>query len=257
MVHIEAIPAFSDNYIWLIQGSGENWVVDPGDAQPVIDRLDALGVELTGVIITHHHFDHTGGLAELTARYSPTIIAPHNPTIEPAHLRVGEGGRVQCAGLNFRVMEVPGHTMDHIAYFSDDLPDQPVLLCGDTLFAGGCGRVFEGNPPMMLASLEKLAELPPATRCYCAHEYTMANLAFAQAVEPANQDLQARLHRDQQARDNQQPTVPSTLGDELATNPFLRCANDSVVAAAKERAPRCADDTASVFTVIREWKNNF
>lgn len=255
MAQIDAIPAFSDNYIWHLHGAGEHWVVDPGDANPVIERLDALGAQLTGILVTHHHFDHIGGLNDLIERYQPRIIAPHNPAIEPAELRVKAGDSVNAAGLDFRVIEVPGHTLDHIAYFSDK-GDRPVLFCGDTLFAGGCGRIFEGDPAMMLASLQKLATLPADTACYCAHEYTLANLAFAAAVEPKNQALQSRISACQTQRSADIPTVPSFLSEELATNPFLRYQQPEVIEAAQQQEPGISGDTA-VFAAIREWKNNF
>ena len=228
MLNVTPIPAFSDNYIWCITrsdgsdvGDGDAGndgvggkhavVVDPGDAGPVLQHLSAKGLTLAGIIITHHHFDHTGGIDDLLAeRQVP-----------------GEGDNVEILGVDWRIIEVPGHTLDHIAYYTATT-SPPTLLCGDTLFAGGCGRVFEGNPAMMLSSLKKLAALPAETRLYCAHEYTMANLAFAEAVEPDNRVLQERKQRDATRRERDEPTVPSQLGTELATNPFLRCAQPDV-----------------------------
>jgi len=181
MLAIEPIPAFNDNYIWLLRRSDspEAVVVDPGDAVPVLEALARRDLRLTGILVTHHHPDHVGGLARLVAETAPTVYGPHNPAISGIDRRLGAGDRIELLGRSFEVMEVPGHTLDHIAYFSAGEP--PLLFCGDTLFAGGCGRLFEGTAPMMHRSLQSLAALPPETRVYCAHEYTLANLAFARA----------------------------------------------------------------------------
>ncbi len=259
MLDVTPIPAFSDNYIWCLNHSGDNQavVVDPGDARPVLKALAERGLELAGVIITHHHFDHTGGLDALLAHRKVPVWGPANPAISQISERLREGDRVAILGIEWTVMEVPGHTLDHIAFYAEDTGGDPCLFCGDTLFAGGCGRVFEGNPGMMLGSLDKLAALPASTRIYCAHEYTMANLAFAAAVEPDNAALKARISHDQGLRDRDVPTVPSTLALELDTNPFLRCAQPAVVdkVLAEERAT--ASDPVSVFAAVRGWKDNF
>lgn len=257
MLDVTPIPAFSDNYIWCINRSGERdaFVVDPGDGGAVLEALAHRGLELAGVLITHHHLDHTGGLDRLLAHRSVPVFGPHNPGVAQISHRLGEGDRIEVLGVHWQVIEVPGHTLDHIAYFGD--PGTPVLFCGDTLFAGGCGRVFEGNPAMMLASLDKLASLPPETRVYCAHEYTLANLAFAAAVEPENPALKARIGRDQASRDRNEPTVPSTLGLELETNPFLRCAETSVAAHMQQRDQVDPSDPVAVFAAVRGWKDNF
>ena len=257
MLQIEPIPAFSDNYIWLLRDDAgeEAWVVDPGDAQPVIDRLDGLNLNLTGVIITHHHFDHVGGLDILCAKYQCRVYGPHNPAITQVTDRLADGDVATVLGREFRVLEVPGHTLDHIAYFH--YSDQPVLLCGDTLFAGGCGRVFEGTAPMMHKSLRSLAALPAATRVYCAHEYTLANLAFASAVEPGNVALQERVSEAQATRARDEATVPSTIGLELATNPFLRCESGDLVASLREQGKLAGETGDEVFATVRSWKDNF
>lgn len=257
MLTIEPISAFSDNYIWLIYDSATRraFVVDPGDAEPVRSRLDALGLTLEGVLITHHHFDHVGGLPTLCAEGGLTVFGPHNPGIEQITSRLSAGDSIEVLGHRFDVLEVPGHTLDHIAYFHGG--EQPVLFCGDTLFAGGCGRLFEGDAKMMLASLDSLAALPSGTKVYCAHEYTLANLAFAQAVEPDNQALAVRVQQAEATRERGEPTVPSNIALELATNPFLRCREKSVaesLGAAGRDAGQSPDD---VFAAVRAWKDNF
>lgn len=257
MLQIEPISAFSDNYIWLLHDDarGEAWVVDPGDAQPVIDTLEQLGLDLTGVIITHHHFDHVGGLDTLCGKYDCQVYGPHNPGITQVTDRLAQGDTAQVLGLAFTVIEVPGHTMDHIAYFHDG--EQPILLCGDTLFAGGCGRVFEGTAPMMHNSLQSLASLPASTRVYCAHEYTLANLAFASAVEPDNTALQQRVLAAEATRARNEATVPSTLELELATNPFLRCETEDLIASLRRQGKLEGETGDEVFATVRGWKDNF
>ena len=263
MLNVTPIPAFSDNYIWCLHHHGETdaVVVDPGDAGPVLEALESRGLELVGVIITHHHFDHTGGLDALLEHRQVPVWGPHNPAISQISVRLGEGAQVEILGVEWTVLEVPGHTLDHIAFYAENTGGDPCLFCGDTLFAGGCGRVFEGNPGMMLASLDKLAALPSATRIFCAHEYTMANLAFAAAVEPENAALKARIEHDQALRDRALPTVPSTLGLELDTNPFLRCTQPALVERMVETVPpeqrSQGPDPVSVFAAVRGWKDNF
>ena len=257
MLSIAPIPAFDDNYIWLIfdQTSRQAFVVDPGDATPVLETLQKLELNLSGVLITHHHFDHVGGLAALRAKFDPVVFGPRNPAIDGISEALGAGDSIEVLGHNFEVLEVPGHTLDHIAYFHPG--DEPLLFCGDTLFAGGCGRVFEGNPPMMLRSLQSLAALPPATRVYCAHEYTLANLAFARAVEPDNAALAQRVDEAQASRARNEPTVPSDLALELATNPFLRCDQADLQASLRSQGRPTGETTADVFTIVRGWKDNF
>ena len=258
MQRIHPIPAFSDNYIWtLIDPSGERaCVVDPGDATPVIDYLTANNLTLTDILITHHHPDHTGGIAELAERYSPTVYGPVNERIQGITQRLQEGANIEVYGLRFSIIEVPGHTLDHIAYFSKT-SDMPLLFCGDTLFAAGCGRLFEGTPETMLTSLEKLAALPAETQVYCTHEYTLANLRFAAAVEPDNQDLLARIATEQDKRAADKPTLPSNLTIEFATNPFMRCTTPTIKAAAEQYAGHAVDTKVEVFAAVRRWKDNF
>ncbi len=252
------IPAFTDNYIWALHESGSNKlaVVDPGDAAPVIDYAESRQLTLSTILITHHHADHTGGLKELIARYQPHVIGPEPSGISGIDQFVHEGDSFELFGQQWLVMEVPGHTLDHIAYYSES--SRPgTLFCGDTLFAAGCGRIFEGNPKMMASSLSKLASLPEDTEVYCTHEYTMANLKFAAAVETGNELLQQRIATEQARRDSQQPTLPSTIRKELETNPFLRCDQQSVITSVSEHCGESFPGTVETFAALRSWKDNF
>jgi hydroxyacylglutathione hydrolase len=254
MLGAHPIPAFSDNYIWCLSRGDQAWVVDPGEAAPVLAHLQASGLALAGILITHHHFDHTGGVAELLERWPDLpVIGPSHSPFAGATQTVADGDQITVFDVRFDVLAVPGHTLDHIAYHA---PDEAMLLCGDTLFAGGCGRIFEGDVTMMHQSLQRLAALPGSTRVYCAHEYTVANLAFAQAVEPDNKALRRRIAVVAALRAEGRPSVPSRLDEELATNPFLRGHIPSVQRAALERGAQHTTPEA-VFGAIRAWKNEF
>jgi hydroxyacylglutathione hydrolase len=256
MAAIIPIPAFADNYVWLLREGRAAVVVDPGDAAPVQAYLDREGLDLAAIVATHHHGDHVGGIEALVARRQVPVYGPARETI-PARtraLREGDGIVLDELGVELLVLDVPGHTAGHIAY-TGRVADAPVLFCGDTLFAAGCGRIFEGTPATMWTSLSKLAALDPATRVFCAHEYTLANLRFAAAVEPANAALVQRRARDAALRDRGQPTVPSTIADELATNPFLRAGEPAVRAAAEAHAGHLPDGDVAVFAALRAWKN--
>lgn len=259
MIEIQPIAAFSDNYIWLLfdTESREAAVVDPGDARPVLAALESLDLTLTTVLVTHHHMDHIGGLQALLEHASPTVYGPGGGHIAAISRPVGEGDQVSVLGLAFSVFAVPGHTLDHIAYFAAGGAGLPLLFCGDTLFAGGCGRLFEGSPEMMLASLTRLAGLPANTLVYCAHEYTLANLAFAHAVEPDNTALNQRIATAQSLRQQGTPTVPSTIALELATNPFMRSAEDDVRRAAEQHCGSTCGQPVEVFAAVRGWKDHF
>jgi hydroxyacylglutathione hydrolase len=230
-------------------------VVDPGDAAPVLAALQREGLTLAGILITHHHFDHVGGVPDLLAHAQVPVWGPRNPAIDCITERLGAGDRISVLDCDFSVLEVPGHTLDHIAYFHDG--EQPLLFCGDTLFAGGCGRLFEGTPEVMHASLQAIARLPGNTRVYCAHEYTLANLAFAQAVEPDNNKLAARQRDAAALRSRGAPTVPSTLALELETNPFLRCDTSALRDALRRQGRPVGDSGAEVFATVRAWKDHF
>jgi len=253
-VNVTAIPAFADNYIWLLSTGGtECAVVDPGDAAPVRQVLRQDGLDLAYVLLTHHHADHIGGAAALAEATGAEVHGPHDPRIpnRPHAVREGETVALPRLGLRFEVLEVPGHTTSHIAFVGHGC-----LFCGDTLFSVGCGRLFEGTPAQMLASLDKLAALPPATRVYCGHEYTLANCAFALEVEPGNADLLRRARAAEAARAAGRATVPSLLGEELAVNPFLRSRQPAVVAAARRRDP-AAEPGVATLAAIRAWKDTF
>ena len=253
-VRVVAVPAFSDNYFWLIVRAGRALVVDPGDAAPVEQALRTHGLQLDAILVTHHHNDHVGGVAALAQAHGVIVHGPATETIPAIAVRHRGGDRVDLLGFSFEVFDVPGHTRGHIAYYARE---QDWLFCGDTLFAGGCGRLFEGTPEQMVASLAQLAALPGATRVYCAHEYTLANLRFARAVEPGNAALVAREKHCAEQRARGEPTVPSTIADELATNPFLRCDEPAVRAAAQAHEPGSAGSLVSTFAAIRAWKNGF
>jgi hydroxyacylglutathione hydrolase len=256
MFWIDRIHAFSDNYIWALRNDRvQNCVlVDPGDAAPVIDYLTQHQLSASQIIITHHHRDHTGGVAELKRLYQATVYGPKNNAIKTIDVRLKEGDTLPLNDfdLQFEVLEVPGHTLDHIAYYSPG-----ILFCGDTLFAGGCGRMFEGTQEQMWASLQKLAKLPADTLVYCAHEYTAANLAFAEVVDTSNSELQHRILRVRELRQKGQPTVPSTIGIEKETNPFLRCHLPEIRQAAETFCGRPLSTEAEVFGTVRSWKDQF
>jgi hydroxyacylglutathione hydrolase len=251
---ISAIPAFSDNYIWLITtGESACAVVDPGEAGPVLEVLQERGLDLRYILLTHHHADHIGGVPRLLENYKAKVFAPDDKRIRFEHQVCREGDRIQLPDLNaeFRILEIPAHTRSHIAFFGEN-----VLFSGDTLFSVGCGRFFEGTATDMQASLDKLATLPPGTLNYCGHEYTQSNCAFALQVEPDNRALQTRAEEVARLRAEGKITLPSSLGDELATNPFLRTREKTVVEAARKIS---AGATAGISTmeVIREWKDRF
>jgi hydroxyacylglutathione hydrolase len=255
MLTIEPISAFQDNYIWLLQGQSEGGVavVDPGDEQPVLELLERRGEVLAAIMITHKHGDHTGGIAGLLEAFPGVpVFGPANEPIGLVDRPLTEGDVVAVPGpdMAFTVLEVPGHTEGHIAYYGAG-----VLFCGDTLFAGGCGRVFSGTHRQLNRSLQRIAALPPETRLYCAHEYTADNLGFARWVEPDNPYLLERQSDTARARSRGEPTVPSSLQLELRTNPFLRTGEPAVIAAAERYAGTRLANGEAVFTAIRNWKD--
>ncbi|MBA8885319.1 hydroxyacylglutathione hydrolase [Dokdonella fugitiva] len=245
---LTALPALADNYIWLLEQGGDALVVDPGEAGPVERVLAERGLRLQAILLTHHHNDHIGAARELASRHGSRVHAPHDERIAAADVRVGDGDRVMLErpAFTFDVLGVPGHTRSHIAFHGAG-----VLFCGDTLFSVGCGRLFEGTPAQMLASLERLAALPDDTRVCCGHEYTLANCAFARTVDPSNAALAARTEQATARRARGEPTVPSTLADERATNPFLR------IDAPALRDTLGVDDRVARFAELRRRKDEF
>ncbi len=255
MIQISALPAFTDNYIWLLQDhrSQRCAVVDPGDAAPVEAWLDAHpDWVLSDILITHHHHDHVGGVERLKHISGATVYGPASENIPARDVALQDNDTASVLGWDFDVYAVPGHTLGHIAYYHHGL-----LFCGDTLFAAGCGRLFEGTPDQMHHSLSRLAALPEDTLVYCTHEYTLSNLKFAAAVEPTNANIAARLEKVTQQQQNGVMTLPSTLALEKLTNPFLRTAETLVKQKVDERAGAQNRAPSEVFAALRAWKDKF
>jgi hydroxyacylglutathione hydrolase len=256
MLKVLIVPAFQDNYLWLIHDGKHAAVVDPGDAAPILAALETHRLSLSAILLTHHHADHVGGVPVLLQRYDVPVFGPRREAIQQITHPLGEGDTItlQELDLTLSVLDVPGHTRGHIAYFA---PEQQWLFCGDTLFAGGCGRLFEGTPEQMVASLGKLAALPDATEVYCAHEYTLSNLRFAQEVDPDNADLRVRMQNVQAKRERGIPTVPSTIGMEKSTNPFLLYRESRIADRLTAAGHLSSKEPIAVFTALRQWKNSF
>ncbi len=254
---ILTVPAFDDNYLWLVHNGSDAIVVDPGDDAAIVQALEQHHLQLRAILITHHHHDHTDGVAALQERYQVPAYGPAHDGIANLHYELCAQDQVWIAelDLNFQVLEVPGHTRGHIAYFA---PREHYLFCGDTLFGGGCGRLFEGTAQEMLSSLDQLAALPDSTLVFCAHEYTLANLKFAREVEADNQNIATRILIEQEKRQRGMPTIPSTIGIEKLSNPFLRTRVNRVRQTLIDsgRASLDASD-ADFFAALRTWKNNF
>ena len=250
------LPAFSDNYIWMLHDGHHALVVDPGAAQPVLDALQQANLQLQAILVTHHHPDHTAGVSELRLATGATVYGPQNEVMPEPLTRLAQGEQARSLGLDFQVIEVPGHTAGHIAYYCANVNGAPLLFCGDTLFSAGCGRLFEGSPAQMLASLDTLAALPDNTQICCAHEYTLSNLKFACAVEPGNAALTDYAATAQSLRAAQQPTLPSNILRERRINPFLRSREPEVIRSV-QGFDKTARDEVSIFAALREWKNQF
>ena len=256
-INVRPVRAFSDNYIWLIdspQAPGRNVAVDPGDAAPVIAELQRSGLSLAAILLTHHHPDHIGGVPELLRQGEVPVIGPDDARIAQRTLTLHDGELCELAdlGLSFEILEVPGHTLSHIAFWGHG-----AVFCGDTLFSAGCGRMFEGTPSQMNASLDRLRDLPPDTHMFCGHEYTAANLRFALAVDPENGAAREYQDSVERIRASGSPTLPSSMDLEIRVNPFLRCEQPSVVSAAEHHAGKTLEGPAEVFGVLRAWKDRF
>lgn len=259
-LEIVPIAAFTDNYFWLLLRGDAAVVVDPGDAGPVERALSGRGLRLAAILVTHHHFDHVGGLAALTARHKVPVYGPAAEAATIAGLThvLREGDRIEVLGTPLTVWEVPGHTLGHIAYAADSpASGTGFVLCGDTLFSIGCGRLFEGTAAQLHASLARLAALPPETRVYCTHEYTLANLAFAAAVEPNEPLIRDEFARVRALRARGLPSLPTTIGHERRLNPFLRTGTAAVAAAARRQAGRPLSTDLEIFAALRLWKDGF
>lgn len=255
MVTISSIPALRDNYIWLLLGdSARVAVVDPGDAQPVRDRLAAENLELAAILVTHHHWDHTAGIAGLRAHWDVPVFGPAADGLAELTDPLDDNDRFEVPGVGctLTALATPGHTRGQIAYYGAD-----AVFTGDTLFSAGCGRLFEGTAEQMWASLTRLRALPPETRVYCGHEYTQRNLQFAAAVEPNNETVARRKRWADERRAAGEPTLPSTIGEEAEFNPFLRADHDAVRNSAERHCGNTLNDPAAVFAALRSWKDNF
>ena len=256
MKQVEVVPlrAFSDNYVWTLRDSGHAAVVDPGDAKPVLDYLRSERLELVAIINTHHHADHVGGNAELLKHYRVPVYGPHDERIREVTHRLGDGDKITLPhfGIEFQIFEIPGHTRSHIAFYGGGM-----LFSGDTLFAVGCGKLFEGTPQQMYDSLSKLIRLPDDTKVYCGHEYTLSNIRFARAADPDNAALRDLEAKAAKLREQGQPTLPSSIGQEKATNPFVRCNEPALIQSASAHAGKKLTSPVAVLAEIRDWKNKF
>lgn len=251
-VQISAIPAFTDNYIWLLRRGNDCAVVDPGDHAPVLEVLRAEGLDLRYILVTHHHWDHAGGVPDLLQHFDARVWGPDDRRLGDWCIPCREGDEIElpALGLRFGVLDVPAHTRSHIAFHGEGM-----VFSGDTLFSVGCGRLFEGTPAQMQEAMDKLSALAPETKVYCGHEYTRSNCAFALQVEPDNRDLQARAVEVDALRARGEITLPSTIELERTTNPFMRSRAAEVVEAARKREPDVAPG-ASTLAVIRAWKDS-
>ncbi len=255
-MNLTPLPAFSDNYIWMLHDGSHAVVVDPGDAAPVQAALDAQGLQLAAILVTHHHGDHVGGVNALRPRLQGPVYGPAHEDIPAPFTPLQHGQQITVLGLHFEVIDVPGHTAGHIAYVQRGVDAAPLLFCGDTLFSAGCGRLFEGTPAQMVDSLARLNALPGDTQVCCTHEYTLSNLRFAAAVEPGSADIVEHARHCERLRAAGQPTLPSTLSRERAINPFLRCSTPAVVASARAQGA-ASDGVVDVFAALRNWKNTY
>ena len=252
-MNILPLPAFTDNYIWLIEENGKATVIDPGDANVVNNYLLKKNLRLENILITHHHYDHTGGVEQLKKSYECNVYGPYDSPFNGVEIKLKENDEISIHGFSFKIIEVPGHTLDHIAYHSEE---QNVLFCGDTLFSGGCGRIFEGTPTQMYESLSKLSVLDKSTKIYCTHEYTQSNLDFAVKVEPGNNDLVEYKSKIDKKRMNDEISLPSNLELEKNINPFLRSHVAEIKKNIKDFAKLDDPSELETFTAVRSLKDS-
>ena len=261
MLTISPIPALDSNYFWVIRPNDQGdavYVVDPGDAAPVTEYLGHHQLQLSGILITHRHRDHTQGIAGLLQHWSVPVYGPNSDLIPQVTHKLQGNDLLELDGISFKIIAVPGHTWEHIAYFCGDIPSSPpILFCGDALFAGGCGRRFDGTAEIMWDSLQTLAALPDNTQIYCAHEYTQTNLEFAVAVEPNNTELLARFEQVKQTRARGQITLPTNILLEKRTNPFLRCQRSGIKIFAEHKTNSALETPAEVFGALRLIKDSW
>ena len=253
MLSVEPIKAYTDNYIWLVSTNEGSIVVDPGESKEILNLIDSNEIDLKGVLITHHHYDHTNGLLDLTNKMNLEVYGPKK--IEGINNIVKESDKFSLIGIDFEVIEIPGHTLDHLAFYSSNNKD-PILFCGDTLFAGGCGRVFEGTFEQMFMSLKKISKYPKETKVFCGHEYTLSNLKFALEVDKDNKDLMNEFNNIEKLISSDIPSLPTNLNKELKLNPFLRCHDIDIKNKVIEKFD-IIDDELQIFTALRKWKDNF
>ena len=253
MLSVEPIKAYTDNYIWLVSTNEGSIVVDPGESKEILNLIDTNQIDLKGVLITHHHYDHTNGLLDLTNKMNLEVYGPEK--IEGINNIVNESDKFSLIGIDFEVIEIPGHTLDHLAFYSSNNED-PILFCGDTLFAGGCGRVFEGTFEQMFMSLKKISKYPKETKVFCGHEYTLSNLKFALEVDKYNKNLANEFNNIEKLISSDIPSLPTNLNKELKLNPFLRCHDIDIKNKVIEKFD-IIDDELQIFTALRKWKDNF
>ena len=253
MLSVEPIKAYTDNYIWLVSTNEGSIVVDPGESKEILKLIDTNKIDLKGVLITHHHYDHTNGLLDLTKKINLEVYGPEK--IEGINNIVNESDKFSLIGIDFEVIEIPGHTLDHVAFYSSNNED-PILFCGDTLFAGGCGRVFEGTFEQMFMSLKKISKYPKETKVFCGHEYTLSNLKFALEVDKDNKDLMNEFNNIKKLISSDIPSLPTNLKKEFKLNPFLRCHDIDIKNKVIEKFD-IIDDELQIFTALRKWKDNF
>ena len=253
MLSVEPIKAYTDNYIWLVSTNEGSIVVDPGESKEILNLIDNNKIDLKGVLITHHHYDHTNGLLDLTNKMNLEVYGPKK--IEGINNIVKESDKFSLIGIDFEVIEIPGHTLDHLAFYSSNNKD-PILFCGDTLFAGGCGRVFEGTFEQMFKSLKKISNYPKETKIFCGHEYTLSNLKFALKVDEDNKQLANEYINVKKLISSDIPSLPTNLNKELKLNPFLRCNEINIKNKVIDKFD-IIDDELEIFTALRKWKDNF